>query len=289
MNVVWLFSYLTDCLFTAFYFRRNTFAPRRQRRWMVPVLMLLFLPLYLNSTILAIPYSSVRVTVRALLYFAWLYWAEGVPRQASVYAALFWTAVYTLFQNIFFGPYFNPIFMGEELVLPSVLWSQVLLAFINVTVRMAFFGVIALLFPFSGMAGANAPHIGFAAGVCLIAIYTKSSGTNLLSDFSDSPAQFSTYFILLHGAILLFLLIFEYSRRQSMEHAAVALRNAAAQALLENIRNRSQSEESIRALRHDLKNHAITLQLLLDRQEIDEAREYLQLFQAQISPPASSF
>lgn len=289
MNIVWLFSYLTDCVFTALYFGRQTFAPRRQRRWLKPVLLLAFLPLYLNGTVLSIPYSFVRVAARTLLYFIWLYWAEGVPRQASVYAALFWTAVYTLFQNVFFGPYLNPIFMGEELVLPSVLWSQILLAFINVTVRAAFFGVIALLFPFSGMAGANASHIGFTAGVCLIAIYTKSSGTNLLSEFSDSPAQFSTYFILLHGAILLFLLIFEHSRRQSVEHAAVALRDAAAQALLENIRERHQSEESIRALRHDLKNHAITLQLLLEHQEIEEAKEYLRLFQAQISPPASSF
>lgn len=277
MNILWLVSYLTDCLFTALYSGRQTFSPRRQRRWLKPLLLLAFLPLYLNSTVLVIPYSFIRVMVRAVLYFIWLYWAEGVPGQASIYAALFWTAVYTLFQNVFFGPYFNPIFMGQEQILPSPFWSQALLALINVMVRTAFFGVIALLFPFSGMAGSGASHVGFTAGVCLIAIYTKSSGTNLLTEFSDSPAQFSTYYILLHGAILLFLLIFEYSRRQSVEHAAVALRDAAAQALLENIRERHQSEESIRALRHDLKNHAITLQLLLEGQEIEEARGRLYL------------
>lgn len=289
MNVVWLFSYLADSAFTAVYFRRKTFAPLHQRRWLNPVLLLLFLPLYLNSTVLAIPYSFVRVALRMLLYFAWLYWSEGVPAQISAYAALFWTAVYTLFQNVFFGPYLNAIFMGQRLLLSSPVWSQVLLAAVNVAVRGLFFGLIALAFPFPGMAGAGISHISFTAGVCLTAIYTKTTGTELLTEFSNAPVQFSMYFILLHGAVLLFLLLFEYSRRRSVEYAAVALRDAAAQALLENIRSRNQGEESIRALRHDLNNHAVTLQLLLERQEIEEARDYLQRFQARISPPPRGF
>ncbi len=289
MNVVWLFSYLADSAFTAIYFRRKTFAPLHQRRWLKPVLLLLFLPLYLNNTVLAIPYSFVRVTLRMLLYFAWLYWSEGVPAQISAYAALFWTAVYTLFQNVFFGPYFNAIFMGQRPVLSSPVWSQVLLAVVNVAVRGLFFGLIALAFPFPGMAGAGISHVSFTAGVCLTAIYTKTTGTELLTEFSNAPVQFSMYFILLHGAVLLFLLLFEYSRRQSVEHTAIALRDAVTQALLKNIRDQQKQEESIRALRHDLKNHAITLQLLLKRQEVTEALAYLGQFQDQIAPPAEEF
>ena len=289
MNIVWLFSYLTDSAFTLLYFRRENFAPNSQRPWLKLVLLLLLIPLYLNETILAIPYSSIRVTWRILIYFCWLYWAEGVPGQNSVYAALFWTTVYTLFQNVFFGPYFYDFFMGKISVLSNPLLNEALVSAIAVAVRLMFFGGIALLFPFSGMAGSGLPHIGFAAGVCAAAIYTKSTGTTLLPEFGKSPIQFSTYFILLHAAMLLFLIAFEYSRRQAVKYAAIALQNITAQALLENIRDRQQNEESIRSLRHDLKNHAITLRLLLGEGNIEEAIKYLGAFQEQAAAPANVY
>lgn len=289
MNIVWLFSYFADCAFTVLYFRRKTYAPRPRRSWLKPALLLAFLPLYLNNTVLTIPFSFVRVAVRILLYLSWLYWAEGVPFHASFYTALFWTAVYTLFQNVFFGPVLNQFFMGQISIVASPLWSQVLLSAVNVLVRVIFFGTIAMIFPFSGMAGTNLFHLVFMTSVCLVAVYTKSTSTGLLAEFNNSPAQFSTYFILLHVSILLFLLAFEYSRRQSVEYAAMALRHAASQHLVENIQERRQNEESLRALRHDLKNHAITLQLLLERQEIPQAIEYLQHFEAQIVPPTNHF
>lgn len=289
MNIVWLFSYLTDGAFALLHFRRENFALNRQRPWLKLILLLLLIPLYLNDTILAIPYSSVRVIWRVLIYFCWLYWAEGVPGQTSAYAALFWTTVYTLFQNIFFGPCFYDFFVGDIPILPNPLWNEMLVSAIAVMARLMYFGGVALLFPFSGMAGSGTPHIGFAVGVCAAAIYTKSTGTILLPEFGRSPVQFSAYFILLHAAMLLFLIIFEYSRRQAVKYAAITLQNTAAQALLESIRDRQQSEESIRSLRHDLKNHAITLQLLLEEGNTAEAIKYLCAFQEQAAAPTNAY
>jgi hypothetical protein len=81
------------------------------------------------------------------------------------------------------------------------------------------------------------------------------------------------YFVLLHIALLLALIAFEISRRRAVERASLQIQNNAAEALMQSIEDRQMSEEAVRTLRHDLKNHAVSMQLLLDNGEIEQAKD----------------
>ena len=221
-----------------------------------------------------IPYASLRIGLRAIIYLLWIYAAEGVPLRPAVYAAIFWAGVYTILQNVFFGPFFNAWFSGQtDIINGSRLLSQLVLSLINLAVRFAYFGAISKLLPFEGIAGAQLPHIIFAAGICALSVYTKDTSARMSRSFEDGPSLFSVYFVLLHLAMLLALVIFEYSRRRDVERALLQIQNNTTKALIQSIQDRQMSEDAVRTLRHDLKNHAISLQLLLEHGEIQKAME----------------
>lgn len=294
MNVIGLFSFLPDTVFALLYFRRRTYAPNKQRPWLKFFLLLAPLPLYIFQDAdfpFQLPFHSaiLRTLVRAALYFTLLYFSEGVPFEVSAYGALFWTAVYSIFQNIFTGPYLSAFFVEQVPLLPSPLWNVVLLSSAALVSRVLYFGGLALIIPFPGIAGADTPNIVFAAAVCAVEVYTKVTGMDYVMEFAAAPTAFFVNYVLLHGILLLLLITYEYSRRHTLEATALQLQNTAAQALLENIQSRQQSEESIRSLRHDLKNHAITLQLLLEQGDAEEAMRYLDAFQAQAAAPAGTY
>lgn len=290
MNLTWLFSFLTDSVFALVYFRRSTYAPYRQRRWMEPVLLLLLLPFYYNGgEFFPETHAIVRILARMLVYFCMLRFCEGVPLRVSIYASLFWTAAYTLFQNIFFGPFLNSFFMQGAAIVPSPMWNSFFLSVCAVAVRGLYFAVVAFAAGFPGMVGADSSSICFAIALCSIASYAKTTGKDFTPDFADAEVPFSAYYILLNIALLLLLLLYEYSRRHTLQAAALRLQNTEAQALLESVRGRQHSDESIRALRHDLKNHTIALQLLLERGDTEGALRYLNTFREQADVPAGIF
>lgn len=275
MSVVWFFSFLADSAFMWLYFRRTTYNERRQRPWLKPVLLAASLTLYLNTTILAIPYASVRMLLRVALYFLWCCFAEGIPWRTSAYAALFWTAVYTLFQNLFFGPIIGAYFLEEAELFSSRLLNQAALSALSVLLRLAYFGAVAKLLPMEGMGAMELRDVLLAGSICLFAAYIKSTGTPLLPVFTTSPSQFSVYYILLHLSMQLVLIAIELVRRKTVESASLSMQNTVAYSLLESIKDRQESEESIRTLRHDLKNHVMTIELLLDQGRTEELKNYL--------------
>lgn len=294
MNIIGLFSFLPDTVFALLYFRRRTYAPNKQRPWLKMFLLLAPLPLYLYQDAdfpFPLPFHSaiLRTLVRAALYFTLLYFSEGVPLEVSVYGALFWTAIYSLFQNVFTGPYLGSFFVEQVPLLENPVWNLTVLSAAALISRVVYFGGLALISPFSGIAAADGPGIVFAAAVCAVEVYTKMTGMDFVAEFASAPPAFFVDYVLLHVILLLLLVTYEYSRRRTLEATVLQLQNTATQALLENIQSRRQSEESIRALRHDLKNHAITLRLLLEQGNTQEAMRYLDAFQAQASVPAGMY
>ena len=289
MNYIWISSYITDLAFMWFFFKRSAYSPQRQNKWLKPFLSLILVVLYLNDFLIPIPYAWVRVAVRAAIYFIWIFAAEGVPWRPAAYAALFWTGAYTLFQNVLMGPFFNAVFSGQSDIAGTHLLSQIVISLINVALRFVYYGVLTRLLPFEGIAGAEVLHTLFAAGVCVMAIYTKDTSARMRSSFEQGPSHFSVYFVLLHIALLLALIAFEISRRRAVERASLQIQNNAAEALMQSIEDRQMSEEAVRTLRHDLKNHAVSMQLLLDNGEIEQAKDYLNNFINAAKKPSDSF
>ncbi|MCR5009613.1 MAG: GHKL domain-containing protein [Clostridia bacterium] len=288
-NFIWISSYIADLLFIWLFFKRSAYTPQRQNKWLKPILSVLLVVLYLNDSFITIPNAAIRICLRAVIYFIWIFAAEGVPARPAVYAAVFWTGVYTMLQNVFFGPLFYDFFSGRTSIIGSRLVSQIVLSIINLAIRFVYFGILSRLLPFEGIAGAQLSHIIFAAGMCALSVYTKDTGARMRQSFSEGSPHFTVYFILLHVAMLLALVIFEYSRRRDVERASLQIQNNTTKALMQSIQDRQMSEDAVRTLRHDLKNHAISLQLLLEHGETDKAMEYLENFRNAAKNPVDGF
>lgn len=287
MNYIWISSFLTDAVLTWLYFRRSDFVPGRRRSWVKVVLCCFLLLLYPNSLI-PLPHAAFRVIYRAVVYFLWLWLGEGIPRKGAAYIALFWTAVYTVFQNVFFGPYLAEIVTGRMDILPSHWLSQVLVSFGNVLARLLYVGVIAYLLPFEGMYGSTVAETALLVLINVILVHSKTAILTPAFDFQSAPGL-ASFFLLLQLALLLALITYEMSRRGTLRAAALELQNVAAQSLLKSIENHRTAADSARALRHDLKNHALTLQLLLEKNDVEGAKAYLEEFRTAVSAHAESY
>ncbi|MBQ9826614.1 MAG: GHKL domain-containing protein [Firmicutes bacterium] len=288
MNLIWLSSFIADAVFIWLYCRKSDLTPGKPRLWLKIVLCVLLLFLYYNQFVI-ISGATLRVVYRAVIYFLWVWLAERIPWKGALYVSVFWVGIYTVFQNIFFGPYLGKFFTGREDILQSHLWSQVLLIAINLLIRLLYFCIISRFLPFAGMAGAVVPNILFVALIDVILVYSKTTVISSEALSEATAAQFDAYFVLLHAALLLALIVFEYSRRKTVEAAILDIRNTEAKALVEAVRGRQSSEEAIRALRHDLKNHAISMKLMLDNGETDEAQKYLDSFIEAASDTVESY
>ena len=288
MNYIWISSFIADVAFAWLYFRKSELTPGKRRLWLKILLSLMLFHLYSNY-LMPIEGAPLRVVYRALLYFVWLCLSEGIPWKGALYSALFWVGVYTAFQNIFFGPFLGNIFTGRADILQSHLWSQLLLCVINVAIRALYFGIIATLLPLSGMIGADLPNIFFVILINVILIYSKGTVLSNDASFEGSPSQFEAYFVLLQAALLLALLVFEYSRRKTVRAAVLDIQNTEARSLIEAVQGRQQSEDAIRSLRHDLKNHAVSMKLMLDNGDTDGAKKYLNAFLDAAANPVDNY
>ena len=286
MNYIWVSSFIMDMVITWVFFRRSDFTMGKRRNWLKVILCLALLPLYVNTLI---PMNAtLRVAYRIVICFIWAWLAEGIPVKGALYTSIFWVAVYTAFQNIFFGPFLAEFVTGRIDIFASRFWSQLIVSIINIILRFIFFAIIMKLLPFAGLIGANYSSIAFMVLINIILTYSKTAVLTA-SSFEEVAPRTSVFFILLQLALLLALLAFEFSRRRTVEAANLDIRNAEAQALLESIRGRTQSEEAIRSLRHDLKNHAISMQLLLDQGDTDGVKEYLDSFLEAAKNPTESY
>ena len=288
MSYIWISSFIADTAFIWLYCRKSELTPGKKRLWVKILLCLMLLHLYSNA-FFPITDPAMRVIYRALIYFVWIWLAEGIPWKGALYVSLFWVGVYTVFQNIFFGPFLGSFFTGRTDLFQSHFLSQVLLIILNLAIRFIYFGAISWFLPFAGMAGATISNVFFVILINIILIYSK--GTVITSDaFSDlSPSQFNMYFVLLQAALLLALIVFEYSRRKTVEAAVLDIQNTAAKALVETVQGRQHSEDAIRSLRHDLKNHAISMKLMLDSGNTEEAKRYLDSFLEAAANPVESY
>ena len=274
MSYIWISSFLFDVAFEWYYFTHSDFTLGKRRVWVKVICALVQLWLYLPG-MFPVNTALLRVAYRLVVYFIWLWEGEGISLRGALYTALFWTAVYTAFQNVFFGPFINDIASGRTDLFSPRLWSQIVVSILNIIVRIIYFGAVSKLLPLAGMIGANYSGMAFVVLINIILTYSKIAIMPSNQKFAETQAQMNVYYVLLQVALFLALLAFEYSRRSTVQAARLELQNVAGQALLASVKEKQQSEDAISSLRHDLKNHNISVKLLLDKGDIQGAMSYL--------------
>lgn len=145
--------------------------------------------------------------------------------------------------------------------------------------------IVLKLVPMDELEDINWLRSGILVVIALLTLYVKESQIPLMYN-AASIRELSLFIILLHIALLFLLILLENYQRQIQEHMSMRMQTVTNQALLKNIQVRQDSDEAIRSLRHDLKNHMITLRLLIEHGKTDSAIRYADDFLTQATPAA---
>ncbi len=289
-ETIWNISYLCDILLALFYFRRrelkNAPAPRRALGLLC---LLATYVLYPSGLFPMLSNSFTRYAVRILLTSGYLLLCRQINAATAVYAAAYWSTMHLLVHNLFFAPSTYPIFTGT-FPLTSNPAANVVLCTLLISLVTAIACVLLDRFtPLLNMSPIDPGRVLSLVLIIIIGVYAKELALPLRGMDDAVLSQLSVCYLFLMLALLLLMLFIEYNRRQQREKAAVELQNQAVNALLKSIEDQRENAENVRRLRHDLKNHMLTVRLLLEQDGPAAALDYLRQFLTEAAPPAASY
>lgn len=125
------------------------------------------------------------------------------------------------------------------------------------------------------------PRAAVLGMIITISLILKELQVSITDSGVESLPEYSVFFILLQAALLLCLLLFEQYQQKARENTAYRLQQVTVLALMKNIRVRQEKDEAIRSLRHDLKNHMLTLRHLVGSDCKAQAMKYIDDFLGQ--------
>ena len=165
--------------------------------------------------------------------------------------------------------------------------NHILSALIIVVVKSIVYTIIIRLAPMDGLERISSLRAMILLLIAWLTVFVKESQVPLMRD-TDLLHQLSLFMILLHVSLLFLLVLLENYQRQMQEYMSVRFQVLKDQALLKNIQLKQDNAETIRNLRHDLKNHLLTIRLLIEKGNISSATTYIDEFLNQASPSSLS-
>lgn len=275
-------SFLCDGVFVLFYLRTAE-RPRiqTQGRRYLPLLFLAGTLFLYPTGLVPVPDSIlVRLFLRVVLCAGCFFFSRMVPLDVAVYGACICTVVYFICQNLFITPLTKPFLMADIPIIPSVGANIALCILIVLSIKMLCYLWICRTIPLRSADPIRSPQVIVLVTIAAASIFIKDV-QKAVSDGDSSVnrhPELSVYFIVLQIALLLCLVFFEQYQRKLRENTAYRLQTATAQALLEHLNAQQERDGEIRRLRHDLKNHMLTLRHFLQAGREQDAVQYIDGF-----------
>lgn len=283
MTIINAASFFCDILFALIYFRKKR-QVSIQRQGLALILLFLTVILYFVGAVPFFSNSWTRFICRALLYTGHLLCLKPHAPLEACYGACFWTTICTFCHNGFLAPATYPIFAGTARFGSSVAVDQLVCALILIGAKSACYGTVCMLVPINRAGDIGKFRLGILLITAWISIAVKNSQIPLMDGGSGSVRELSLYMISLQFVLLVLLVLLELYQRQMQEHMAIQYQNLSANALLKQIQAKQENDQSIRMLRHDLKNHFLTLRHFLQEGRSDAALAYVDEFLQQATP-----
>lgn len=246
---------------------------RRKGAWVV--LLLLFPPI-LRITQITFPQTNLgdilwRFFYRTFIYTVYLRLGKKTAGGTAIYLSLLFSSIYTACQTLTQAPV---LLLGV-----TDTWSVSLLHLFYIPVLV----VSIWLIPLEKLYQITKERALTLLIVVVCLLYTKHSLSVPVYENGLSSSALSTYLVLLHCFLLLFLIFFERYAASSQELESKRMQELAGDYLLRNVRTREAGEADLRALHHDMKNHLLAIQELARKGDCRSIETYVQGLQQQSS------
>ena len=289
--MIWVGSFLFDLAACACYFRRRDDAGLSPLRNLLGWLCLLGTVFLYPTSVFNFGSSMlVRYAVRVALISGFVLLSRPISRLAGFYAAVYWCTMHLITHNFFFSPILYPFLAGSA-GLADATWLNELLCLLAVLgIKAVCYRACDRLTPLIGTSPVTPAGFASLLLILSIAIYSKELAVPIARGVqSSATADITSYYLLLQLTLLVLLGLQEYNRRQQRQTHIMQLQQQAAEALFRSLQERREKEQAIRVLRHDLKNHLLSLRLLLEQGRGEEARTHIDSLLAQTAAPSRQY
>ncbi len=240
--------------------------------------LLCFLPLLAMSYVddsMFFASGSARFLLRGLCFFLYIYQIKKISLPTMVYDALLIDTVCVVNHNLFLTSVTRPVLNATVTLSPVPIVNEFLCLLIVNAVSGLIYYLVYRYIPLNEI-----KNIGKSRIIILLLLSVESQYlNNTLKIFTGLQprlsVQLSIYVILLQMALLLCLGFTERYQTALREQSRTRLENQAAHALLESIETQQKNDGVIRQIRHDLKNHLISIRYLIKQSQGDEAVDYI--------------
>lgn len=220
-------------------------------------------------------YSLLRIAIRFGACWLLLRGTKQISVVTELYDAALIYAALVISHNIFLTPSTRPVLNAEVELVTGKLLNNLLCAGIVNGVSAILLYVVYKLIPLRDIKSCDKESLWmlllFAGG----SQYMNASQKIIVSSGGRQEWLYSSYLILLQLFLLTCIVAYERYRESHWAWMRTELENRAAHALMENIEEQKQSEELMRQMRHDLKNHIIAIRQLIENDRKEDALRYL--------------
>ncbi len=294
MSLISLFNCIVDIIFTLLYFRRRDNSKRNPGYLITSYVFLIATGiLYTSNMFPFLSGSAQRFLIRCVLVFLFVYFSLRIRLATCIYVTFYWCTMQTLIQSLFFAPLSYPVFKGAASFTGNYTADIIICMIITLLVKCLFYIPFLVLTPLMGMSPVFLIDIVPEILIAAVDIYVREIAV------IASPAQVKTgisknsepnsYYLILQIVLIIMLVFTEYNRKARAQRTQEQIRNMETQALLNGINSNRENAQAISALRHDLKNHLISLKLLNENGRTEEINTYIDSLLEQGTPPRRVF
>lgn len=290
MNMIECANFLMDLLFTRLYFRRmdNSSVPP-WRRALGFICLLSTAILYPSGVFPFLSGMVQRFLLRAALTLLYVVIVFPISFSASAYAVGYWCTIHLLVQSLFFAPFTYTLFTGKAIFTGQPNLDILLCILLTFLIKAICFLPFSRLTPLVHVSPVRFSDLIPICLIAAVALYGRELAIPLLEAGRAAVSEVSSYYLTLLAALMVLLGYVEYSRRDRRERAMTQLKQQEAEALLKQVQNQALNAQEVSALRHDLKNHLLSIQFLLSKGNTAEIGQYIHALLEQTVPSRRNY
>lgn len=220
-------------------------------------------------------YALIRLIFRGFCYFIYIKFSKDIPTSLACYYALFIDVICTISHNLFLTPITRPIILCEFVFVGNIYINFIICLLIVNIFEIFFYFLVYKFIPLYTIKEINSIRIMILLTICLFSLYLNNTLRFITDTNMAQQTELSIYSILLQLSLFACLIFMELFQRKTEESLQMKIEKISTETLLNNIKEQQKNNELIRQIRHDLKNHFVTLRFLISQDSSKKAIHYI--------------
>ena len=269
-----IFNIFRDILFSIFYL--ETIDEKNNKPIYLSMIFLFLTIFMMNAEDGGFFNSSIiRLIFRTFCSFGYIITRKSISKNKALYYAILNALIITISHNIFLSPLTRPILLGTYYFVGNVLLNNIInLAIVTILSLFIYYCIYKIL-PLRYISDMNKLKLVMIIIITICSMYLNNTLRTLTDTMNIDLVEFSVFSILLQLTMLVCLVLIELYSHILIENYETNIQMNLAENMLNSIEKDKQNEIKVRALRHDLKNHMISLRYYLENQENKQGIEYI--------------